>query len=49
MTDFNFGFDGNDSRSLGQCPNCPKDWHEHDKERVSPDDGTGTWYYEYIC
>lgn len=54
MSEPEFEFDsGERERTLGSaepCPDCGEPFHEHDKERVYPDDGpAGSWHYTYIC
>lgn len=46
-----FGFDGTqDAKLRGSCTNCDAKWHQHDKERVYPDDGpSGSYHYKYHC
>lgn len=52
-TDFSFdGVEGKDSKfaGLGPCNQCGVPAHEHEKERVYPDDGpAGSYHYKYIC
>lgn len=48
----NIGFDGVDigGASSSGCDDCGHPLHDHDKERVYPDNGpAGSFHYEYIC
>lgn len=49
-TSFSFGFDGVETEEdiLNGCDRCDAPLHQHERERVYPDDGpTGSWHYTY--